>query len=69
MDIILNDEIINGNDIENVINILKEQVKLLENSEKSFKYNENYESENKNVNKINIAIKSIAKNIKEATNG
>jgi len=69
MDIILNDEIINGNDIENVINILKEQVKLLENSEKSFKYNENYESENKNVNKINIAIKSIAKNIKEAING
>ena len=69
MDIILNDEIINGNDIENVINILKEQVKLLENSEKSFKYNENYESENKNVNKINIAIKSIAKNIKEATSG
>lgn len=69
MDIILNDETINGNEIENVIDILKKQVELLENSEKSFKYSENDESDNNNTNKINIAVKIIVNNVKEVTSG
>jgi len=69
MDITLNDEKVNEDDIEIVIDVLKKQVELLENSEKTFEYNETYESENKNINKINIAVNKIVENVKEVTSG
>ncbi|MDM8534048.1 hypothetical protein QUF55_05000, partial [Clostridiaceae bacterium HSG29] len=69
MDIVLNDENVNEENIENVISTLKKQEKLLENSNENFEYNENFESNNENMIKINTAINSIVKNTKEVTCG